>query len=912
MSNIPNIDAYLASGNLEVTDTFNAYSLTINPCYANLLDESVDTDDIPYALGTTYEAVVSAQGPLHYYRLGETTGTSAADIGSNPQAGTYTVTITGANNFSSSLPAEVGTDYSKYMNFSPLGNLILPPGIADDFLLNAENNNPWSVTFWIRFPSSVYGILGADRLFDVYYSNPYGGTAAFNLNGKYKHITNTVILTQGGVGDLTADSVQCGDMQLDTWYHVAMVNNNTGNSTTSTGTIFVNAVVGQQIAIPTTIFSRGAIGGSRIFWWGADTTDHLAPAMYIDEIALFNRALLPSEVTLQHSTGAALSATTTGGQTVTVGSQAATSTVLNVMSTTNILNQNGGIGIELYIGTNPAQEVETSNVLNSTQTTLLTGLTTGTGTFMGLTAPLSGTDLASTNSTNAAPVVTSATHNFVAADVGQAIDITVGTNWIQGIYTIISCAANAATLDRPCGTVASITSGTWNEGALVRINYIPPLQYGSCNPYTLPTFNAAVDITGYVAEDFSVTYSRNNVTSSATLNGVDQYASEYLANLLQPNTMVRWQRRVINKTEGLDTGFVTYATLYVNGPIGEAVDATTGEKRLPILLSGVTKLLSFDIVNYPVTPDLIHVPRTAMVQTYSDGNITIYQVLRAGSTSAYYYNWATAPTPRMWALKFSHVGNDVVSVGDTIPITTSNGNIQTVGGAGEVIFNTNYLTSAFYDSSLKAGFGLGNPQEIDIDFYRYATYEDITVAPFVSAAVVKVGTLISQATFTVNNATVNGITPLMAGQTYAGRTIFIKSGNSLGRSFKIVTEPVTAGGSNMKFNVKTIDNQLYDITTMSMTAGDLIQITDANMIQDALLKVLTRAGFQFQNSSDPFYAVITPPPIPVQVPPFDYVYNNNIREMDLFNEIIQYGPPNYFPREEADGSLTIASRVQLV
>lgn len=58
------------------------------------------------------------------------------------------------------------------------------------------------------------------------------------------------------------------------------------------------------------------------------------------------------------------------------------------------------------------------------------------------------TDLASVSSL----VVSSASHNFVAADVGNLIHITAGTGFTTGFYQIVSVAANQATLDRSPGT----------------------------------------------------------------------------------------------------------------------------------------------------------------------------------------------------------------------------------------------------------------------------------------------------------------------------------------------------------------------------------------------------------------------------------------------------------------------------
>ena len=79
-------------------------------------------------------------------------------------------------------------------------------------------------------------------------------------------------------------------------------------------------------------------------------------------------------------------------------------------------------------------------------------------------AQFNGTDLAATSATGTAPVVTSASHNFVTADVGNIIHISAGTSWTTGWYQIVSVASNAATLDRACGSIASPVSGTWYEG----------------------------------------------------------------------------------------------------------------------------------------------------------------------------------------------------------------------------------------------------------------------------------------------------------------------------------------------------------------------------------------------------------------------------------------------------------------
>jgi hypothetical protein len=64
--------------------------------------------------------------------------------------------------------------------------------------------------------------------------------------------------------------------------------------------------------------------------------------------------------------------------------------------------------------------------------------------------------------------VTSASYNFVAADVGGWLDIAAGGAWTAGRYSIVSVAANAATLGSSPAAVGS-TAGTFitNRGKIV-------------------------------------------------------------------------------------------------------------------------------------------------------------------------------------------------------------------------------------------------------------------------------------------------------------------------------------------------------------------------------------------------------------------------------------------------------------
>lgn len=86
---------------------------------------------------------------------------------------------------------------------------------------------------------------------------------------------------------------------------------------------------------------------------------------------------------------------------------------------------------------------------------------TGTDFSQQNAAQFSGTDLAVDAVVNTR--VTSATHNFAAADVGNCINITAGAGFTTGFYQVVSLTGAAANLDRSPAAVG-VTGGTWAEG----------------------------------------------------------------------------------------------------------------------------------------------------------------------------------------------------------------------------------------------------------------------------------------------------------------------------------------------------------------------------------------------------------------------------------------------------------------
>lgn len=120
------------------------------------------------------------------------------------------------------------------------------------------------------------------------------------------------------------------------------------------------------------------------------------------------------------------------------------------------------------------------------------------------------TDLTTTSNTGntSAPVVSSASYNFVASDVGHWVFVKSGTNWTPGWYKIASVASNQATLSAAvgaavlyatggpyavstlagCATTGTPTSGTWtvdySQGGTARISFTDLASVGAGSTFT--------------------------------------------------------------------------------------------------------------------------------------------------------------------------------------------------------------------------------------------------------------------------------------------------------------------------------------------------------------------------------------------------------------------------------------------
>lgn len=121
-----------------------------------------------------------------------------------------------------------------------------------------------------------------------------------------------------------------------------------------------------------------------------------------------------------------------------------------------------------------------TGALNPVSYNVPTGNVVTHGGYIGATA--GGTDLAIDATDNTK--VTSASHNFVTADLGSVIKIYSGTGFTVGNYQILRVASNAAFLSSSPGTTSS-TGGVWEEG-LTQVGPIVP-DFASASA-DIPTF----------------------------------------------------------------------------------------------------------------------------------------------------------------------------------------------------------------------------------------------------------------------------------------------------------------------------------------------------------------------------------------------------------------------------------------
>jgi hypothetical protein len=327
----------------------------------------------------------------------------------------------------------------------------------------------------------------------------------------------------------------------------------------------------------------------------------------------------------------------------------------------------------------------------------------GTGTDYSLQASpqFSFTDLViAATTTN----VTSASHPFVVADVGNCIFISAGTGFTAGRYVISSVTAGVATLDRSAGTAAS-TGGTWVEGgalltpgqadSLVVASNIIFLQYNA-TPFGITTSSAGA----------------GGPLAAATLKVVQSYATTRTVNNADAN------RATIQTQAGTITS-VTGAGSIIIGVIFDGNSQTTA------------KFISASATLYKVTAKGFNAASTG-TPIWVDGWVTANSAVTLVGicdTCEVSLNTATAAAPTFCRDCIGHDNSGATTDGFAPTVSSvfmncsayNNGRdgINSVSAANVLIINCDSETNGRYGYGFTAGAG---PRVID----NYAGFGNTT------------------------------------------------------------------------------------------------------------------------------------------------------------------------------------------
>ncbi len=217
------------------------------------------------------------------------------------------------------------------------------------------------------------------------------------------------------------------------------------------------------------------------------------------------------------------------------------------------------------------------------------------------------TDLAATVANTASPVVTSASYNFIARDVGAKLFIQSGTNWTPGWYTIASVASNAATLTASIGSAILYNGQTMTSTA------------AGCASTASPT-------SGKWSIDYSQSTSRGIVYTDMVIDGTTNTKYTSAANPVGPNvvgnlisvtagtgfTVQRVQVvSVSGTTATCDRSLGTLSSTGGNGGLGGAFATPTA--AFAMYVTGVMNMF----VRYSATPYTVSTSSISLQQSWS-------------------------------------------------------------------------------------------------------------------------------------------------------------------------------------------------------------------------------------------------------------------------------------------------------
>jgi hypothetical protein len=333
------------------------------------------------ALAAGYSATILADGPAAYWRLGEISGTAAADASSHGNAGTYSG-VAGA--YTLGQPGALYGDADTATQFDGRAGFVIVPSSS------GLQTNQVSIEVWIKkLTESPWGTYVSKNI-------TYGGKAG---SGWFQ------LLNYGSSGRLqfrvtgedTASSLQsAATLLLNTWYHVVATYDG------ATARLFVNGALDSSMGITATPAQT-----SEPLYIGRRPDGYYANAV-LDEVAVYPTALSASQVANHWlASGNPPSAPTAVSATSPVTNQAQVTWTLPTSAGATAIS---GFTVTPHVGATTRTPITVAGATTTTAT--LSGLSAATYTFTVVANNANGSSPASSASSNLA--ITGATYGYAA------------------------------------------------------------------------------------------------------------------------------------------------------------------------------------------------------------------------------------------------------------------------------------------------------------------------------------------------------------------------------------------------------------------------------------------------------------------------------------------------------------------
>ena len=301
--------------NVENTDAANYHAHVTGPFgVADSADAALVTQPRSVTVPLTgYARIVVADDPVAYYRLDETAGSATAVDAVGSFDGAYDNSLGDITfGISTGIPHETDTaiDLSDTNTVAGKGGVVRIP-----YALELNPYGPWSVEAWVRpdsndtngnfrtVLSSLYNFNFSTAVYGwLIYQHPNGGAGAW-----------TLAVFNGSGGPVSISDFGHIPLIPGSWYHLVITDNGT------TIQLYVNGVAGSaNLSVAGSGFIPNGINGDPTVGAAAEVLGQRSDLAFngfsggMDEVAFYNHALTPQQITAHLANSARLSVAQSG------------------------------------------------------------------------------------------------------------------------------------------------------------------------------------------------------------------------------------------------------------------------------------------------------------------------------------------------------------------------------------------------------------------------------------------------------------------------------------------------------------------------------------------------------------------------------------------------------------------------